>query len=435
MSVILTQKYAYIIEEKGFKRFLYLIVSIFPLLKDIVKSGKHRELVSFSIWEILYGLKFYSKKSVVKFDDFKPFVLNDETDIKKVRFDISKSSFEIKKSSFDWKVRFVDKDGDIYGTLADNDKVFYKKAKNANEVERLYIFEDIVNSLFISGKGTILVCSCGNLYRSEDRGRTFKRVLSLTNPKNPQSYIFHTNGFTHCGEEVILVGEYGNVAKDGRWMNVANIYKSVDDGRQWQKSEFLKNMGINKHVHMIKYSEVLKRVFLTDGDNLKKLWISTKEGDFDHNKEWRLINRFHIQMGGYTSLCEVDDTVFLGTDYLGGTNFIVSTKDGENFVKKVIPDPYRRSPVMNLQTLSFAKESLIWAILHNPISSKTKCLLMCSDNGAKSWKRVIEYDGTIFEIELNSDREKKDESITFLLTDKRENAATCFEISKRATSD
>ncbi len=433
MSVILTQKYAHIIEKRGFKRIFYLTLCFFPLLRDILKSGKHRELFSFAVWEFLYAFKFYSKKETLKFDDATPLVIKENMDIKKLKFKSSQELFEIRKSPFDWKVLFIETKGDIYGTLADNDKIFYKKAKDLNEIEKLYTFEDSINSLFISKAGVILLCSCGNLYRSEDKGKSFEKVLSLTNPKNPQSYIFHSNGFTQCDDGSIFIGEYGNVAKDGKWMNVANIFKSCDDGKSWNKSDFLKQNGVNKHVHMVKYSKNLKRVFLSDGDNLKKLWISTKDGDFDIKKDWKLINRFHIQMGGYTSMCEVGNSLYFGTDYLGGTNFLVTTVDGKKYTKKVIPDPYRRSPVMNLKKLSLSKSEMIWAILHNPISSETKCLLMCSNDGGDHWKKVVEYDGTRFEIELNSDTNETAETLFFTLTDQKNNLGVCYEIHKKGS--
>ncbi len=426
MSVILTQKYAHIIEKRGLKRVFYILINFFPLITDIYKSGKLTELVSFAIWEFLHTFKIYKKEDYLRFCDKSPLVLKKNSDISKLNFD--NEDFSITRVE-NWKVLFIDKKGDIYATLADDPKTLYKKEKNST-IKKVYSFKDIINSIFVTKKGVVLVCSCGNLYRSDDKAKSFEKILKLSNPQNPESYIFHSNGFTEDENGAVFIGEYGNVAKDGAWMNVANIYKSQDDAKSWQKSDFLKKKGVNKHIHMIKYSKILKRVFLTDGDNLKKLWISEKEGDFDIDKEWKLVNRFHIQMGGYTSMCESLDKIYLGTDYLGGTNFLVATKDLKRFEKKVIPDPYRRSPIMNLKKLD-SKKSSIWAILHNPISSKTRCVLIYKKEGQDCWRRVLEYDGTVHEIQLNSDTNSKQKSIFFALTDKRKNIGVCYEIRGR----
>ena len=95
-------------------------------------------------------------------------------------------------------------------------------------------------------------------------------------------------------------------------------------------------------------------------------------------------------MGGYTAVAEVDGKVFFGTDYQGGTNFVVTSSTGETFDKAVVPDPYRRSPIMNMVPRRAKNGNELWASL--PYSTAgTKCLLMYTADAGRTWHKVIEY--------------------------------------------
>jgi hypothetical protein len=131
---------------------------------------------------------------------------------------------------------------------------------------------------------------------------------------------------------------------------------------------------------------------MADGDNHKKLWVADAlySSELRDPNRWKPVNRFHIQMGGHTSVVESDEKIFFGTDYQGGTNFIVATADGERFEKYIVPDPYRRSPVDNMIQRRSKNGMEIWA--HLPFSiSGTKSLLMYTADGGKSWTKVLEY--------------------------------------------
>jgi hypothetical protein len=197
---------------------------------------------------------------------------------------------------------------------------------------------------------------------------------------------------TETPDKTLIIGEYGNVWEENGWRQLAYLYLSSDEGETWQRLDFLINKGTNKHVHLVKYSKLFNKVFMTDGDNYKKLWVcdSPNASDLLNPNKWRPVNKFHIQMGGYTSAVENDEAVLFGTDYQGGTNFIVETRDGEKFTKRIVPDPYRRSPIDNMVHRRSKKGNEIWANL--PYSTaNTKCLLMYSKDSGRTWKRVLEY--------------------------------------------
>ncbi|MCH9814123.1 MAG: glycoside hydrolase, partial [Epsilonproteobacteria bacterium] len=401
MSTILTQKYKHLIEKEGLDRVLHMGLSAFPLLIDVAKSGKLRELISFTIWELLHRVGLFRKKKYLQFTNGKPLIIAKEQELSKL--DLSKYIQELPfviSNTVGWKLLYQNSQNNWFGCLAQDDRSLYT-FKNSSEPTKLHTFDKGISSIYITDEDILFVNTWGSLYKSLDYGKTFEKSLSLT---EEESYIFHHNGMTQLPDGTLLIGEYGNVPKDGKWMNLAYVYESKDSGETWVKSDFLIQQGINKHVHLIKYSKVLNAVMLADGDNKKKLWIAHNCSTFDlMHSPWKLVNHFHIQIGGYTSMVETDDIVYLGTDYLGGTNFLVSTKNGKYYNKSVIPDPYRRSPLMNMiKRKSRSGNYELWAILHNPISSNARCLLMCSLDDGESWNRVIEYDGTEYEIQISS---------------------------------
>ena len=106
-------------------------------------------------------------------------------------------------------------------------------------------------------------------------------------------------------------------------------------------------------------------------------------------------------MGGYTSIVESDAKIFFGTDYQGGTNFIVETTDCEQFTKRIVPDPYRRSPIDNMVLRKSKNGNEIWANL--PYSTpRTKCLLMYTHDGGENWNKVFEYNRATHKVWLIS---------------------------------
>lgn len=141
---------------------------------------------------------------------------------------------------------------------------------------------------------------------------------------------------------------------------------------------------------------------MTDGDNRKQLWLNSKLADFSNKSQWQLINQFHVQTGGYTSMAETTKSTLFGSDYLGGTNFIIGTLDGKSYKKRVLPDPYRYSPVMHMTTRASAKCTEIWASSYSCLSSEAKSLLMYTKDSGTHWSKIIDFDGTQSEVSIVS---------------------------------
>ena len=218
---------------------------------------------------------------------------------------------------------------------------------------------------------------------------------------------------TQLPDHTLLIGEYGSIWHGKKWQNLAYVYHSSDGGETWQTADFLLRQGVNKHVHLVQYSALLEAVFLMDGDNKKQAWVNTSLSDFGEQADkqrngWQLLNTHHHQTGGYMCMAETNEAVLFGSDYLGGTNFIVSTTNGRQFRKVVLPDPYRRSPVMNMVVRQAADGPEVWAVSYSCLTGKAKSLLMCSKDSGKSWSRVIEFDGTKHEIRFASSAKSSD---------------------------
>jgi hypothetical protein len=136
----------------------------------------------------------------------------------------------------------------------------------------------------------------------------------------------------------------------------------------------------------------------------------------------------HIQMGGYTSVAECDGRILFGTDYQGGTNFMVATTDGEQFSKWIVPDPYRRSPIDDMVLRKSKDGTEVWANL--PFSTaNTKCLLMYSADNGETWHRVMEYDGAAHRVWLLNSSDGIPDALYFSVQNLKTNDRVVYKVT------
>jgi hypothetical protein len=419
----LTKQYSGIFAKKGVKR-------IFSLAQDIYKFGKFRELVSFAVWEVYHRLGLFPKKDYLSFRNPQAITLESER-VASPEFDervqkfFNSNGLRAIRCEHNWKQIYLDSNGEMFGSLYPNDCDLYKSLNGGKTVVFVYKFPESIKSIFISSQGTILVCLQGSMYKSSDQGASFRKVLDLG---SPISFFRSNNAMTETPDGRLWAGEYGNILEKNGWRKLAYLYHSHDDGETWQVSDFLIKKGINKHVHIVKYSKLLDRLMVADGDNYKKLWISGPLKTFDfENPNWIPITKYHIQMGGYTAVVENDEKVFFGTDYQGGTNFIVETTDAKKFTKKIVPDPYRRSPIDNMVLRNSKKGYEIWANL--PFSAPgTKCLLMYSDDGGETWHKVFDYSRSTHAVWLISASRQTTDTVFVSVQSQKTNARVVYQL-------
>lgn len=423
MGHALTNKYSLLFKKKGMKK-------VFSLAQDIYKYGKFRELVSFAVWEMYHKLGLFPKQDYLIFNNREAIKLENEG--------LAGSEFNEKVTQFfasrglnavrcdhNWKLLYTNNKGEIFGSLYPDDSDLYKSIDGGESVVFVKRFQESIKSIFISSQNTIFVCVKGSLYKSSDGGVSFKKTLELG---SPISFFRFNNAMTETPNKTLVGAEYGNIYDKNGWKKLAYLYYSSDDGETWKTSDFLIQKGTNKHVHIVKYSPLLNKLMMADGDNYKKLWLSDSLDISDpENPDWKPVNRFHIQMGGYTSVVESDGRIFFGTDYQGGTNFIVESTDGEQFTKKIVPDPYRRSPIDNMVLRKSKSGNEIWANL--PFSTaNTKCLLMYSADHGKSWHKIFEYNRSTHTVWLVSSSNEIAEALYFSVEDSKNSTRAVYKL-------
>jgi hypothetical protein len=419
----LTKQYSTLFANKKGK-------SLFSFVQDVYKSGKSREIVSFMVWELFHKLRLFPKEQYLTFNNPQALALENES-LNSLDFHQKLDDFfgrrdlRILNSDHNWKILFKSNDGEILGCLYPDDQDLYKSLDRGKSIIFVKRFPEKIKSIFISSQKTIFVCVLGAIYKSSDEGVTFKKTLNLG---SSASFFRFNNAMTEAPNKTLIIGEYGNIWDKTGWRNLANLYFSFDGGETWQTSDFLKRQGTNKHVHIVGYSRSLNRLLVADGDNHKRLWISGSLDTFEfEDPKWKVVNKFHIQMGGYTSFVESDGKILFGTDYQGGTNFIVETKDGQKFTKRVMPDPYRRSPIDNMVLRKSKSGDEIWANL--PYSTAgTKCLLMYSADCGKSWTKVFEYSRTAHTVWLISSSNQITDELYLSIEDLQNGARYVYKI-------
>lgn len=401
-------------------------------LRDARKSGKIAELLSFAVWEVchrlhLFGLLGYRS---LRFTHIEPIRLTNQS-IESAEFRENLERFFendrrcLSMTGRQWKSVYIDQDNVMYGRLADDDTCLFRSEDGGDTATLIAKFDDTIKSLFVTRNGTILVSVKGAVYRRSSRVDRFERSLELS---TPESFVRHNNGFTEGPNGRILVGEYGNVWTEKGWKALAYWYSSLDEGATWERSGFLIERGANKHVHMIRFSSALNRLLMTDGDNKKRLWITDEMGSTSEEPTWNLKTPFHLRMGGYTSSAEIDGRVLLGTDYQGGTNFIVETSDCRKFRKTVVPDPYRRSPIDNMVVRKSSSGNEVWANL--PYSTSTsRCLLMVTRDAGATWTRVFDYSRSDHTVWLLNSSHEGNENAIFAIEDRENGVRRVFRIS------
>ncbi|PQA60912.1 beta propeller repeat protein [Siphonobacter curvatus] len=363
--------------------------------------------MSFIVWEVAHVLKLNRRKKYLAFSSRTPHTVIEEGIIQRTS-DPESLLHELEETSADWLFCLITPSLEYWCVSQREKHQLYHKTAGATQAKVVSTFDEEIKSLYITQANVILIASGGCIFRSNNQGISFQRVLQLS---SPISWFLFNNGIAELPSGELFIGEYGSIWQQTRWQSLAYFYHSKDQGLTWQQIRSLHERGVNKHVHVLKYSTLLQSLIMTDGDNHKKLWINSSLSCYDQlnrfkrNQGWKMVTHLHLFKGGYTSMLDGSKRMFLGSDYMGGTNFLVSTTDGKRYQSLIIPDPYRRCPIMNMTYLKTATHTEIWASLFCGIGRSTKCLIMYTDDDGLNWHKFLEYDGSRYAIHLISHTE------------------------------
>ena len=388
--------------------------NIIQFLSKLYYSEKLVELFSFLVWEINYRVSYYSKNTLKFTSEDSLLTINDCDSLE----GLITEKFLISPCHYNWYLVYIDGSQNIWGCTFEQKAVLNLLSPDEKLIAT-FQFEHDINGLFIDSLNNVFCCSHGILFKGSEHV-DFKRVLTFSTTESR----FRKDAFTEDSNQRLFIGEYANIVEGKRWKFVGYIYYSVDGGDSWSRTDFLKTVGVNKHVHILKWSKLIDGLVMTDGDNQKNIWVN-KSDCYDKRFSdtsktgWKKVNKNHLQKGGYTAIAESNDMLLLGTDYNGGTNFLAVTSNMLDFKFRVIPNPYRRAPFDRILVRLNAKNELeIWSSIVFWNSKSAKSLLMVSYDHGLTWRKVIEYDGSQLNLKLISMSNRITKKIYLILEDR-----------------
>lgn len=402
--IYLTEKYSKFFEKKGFLSYFKLIGLTPSFISDIIKSGKLVELKSFVIWEIMYYLGSFPKKSFLKFNKNYHIDSTNNFSLEKEKLDNIIDNFNLNSDILKIEilekalcVSFFDYYRKIYYGAEFNNNTFLLISNDGISFNSLNKFEEEIHALYVAKDGTTIVNSGNKIYR-KNLNEQFELVLELS---STNSFLRHNGCFSEDNFGNLYIAEYGlNWDKNSNWLSLAYLYISKDNGKNWERIDFFKKMGANKHLHLVFYDDLHNCIIVTDGDNYKRLWINftmkemNKFANNPNEDGWYLYNKTHFQKGGHISSANFLNKTVFGSDYLGGQNFLLTSDNLLNYSIFVVPEPYRRNPINSLIKMQLGDKLILWASIHTMQNfGKSRGLIMFTEN-LDRWDKVFEYNGT-----------------------------------------
>jgi len=300
-------------------------------------------------------------------------------------------NFSVVESATRWFIITESADGVFFGVTDDRPNVLQRADNLSSTPVELFEFSKPIFCVFMSSSNRIFVATKGVVYLSKNGGSHFDPVLQLS---DEDSTVWHNHGIDETPQGLVI-GEYSNIINTGwTWdfyKQVAYLYVTHDDGESWRRLDYLIRTGA-KHIHLVKYSRRLARLLVTDGDKRKQsYWLGLIDQMKPRDFEAARFDAF-TRGGGHTAFAETENATLLGTDYPIAPNSIVCVRSLEDSRARMLPRPYRHSPVLNMFCMKYHAGKITFAYLYGGLCPRCQNGLVYSDNDGDSWYRLIEFD-------------------------------------------
>jgi hypothetical protein len=311
-----------------------------PAVLFALRSGKFREMLYSVFLELGYWWCYVFRTSRLiqfKSDPFWRCCSEYPLKLADLAATLRLCNFSVVESATKWFIVTQSADGMIFGATHDRPHALQRADNLSSAPTELFEFNKPIFCVFLSSSKRIFVATKGVVYLSKNGGSHFDPVLQLS---DRDSVVWHNHGIDETPQGIII-GEYGSIIDSSRtwniWKSVAYIYITHDDGASWRREDYLVR-------------------------------------------------------NGNTAFAETDNVTLLGTDYRIAPNSIIRVRSPEDSSARMLPRPYKHSPVMDMLSIPYRVGAITFALLGGGLCPRCQNAVIYSYDDGDSWYRLIEFD-------------------------------------------